>query len=163
MKSSNENTDVKELPSTPAQQAQVSTQTDNVDADAIESSVSTATYADMATQTNAEEAAMKNEEAEITRDQVISGRNKTFPLTKNNGKSDFNAASEPIIASSTSKSRKRSRVKWEGVDQEMQTDDIGRTGPNDENQSRQDRRSTVKSDPKVADRSPPFPFLIKDS
>jgi hypothetical protein len=135
------------------QQAEVFTQTDNIGVSVIDTSVIT-TYVDIATQTDidaevpqpkSEETTAKKDEGDIKRAPIASRRHKTFPLVKNKCRDDCRACSEPVITSSGSKFRKKSRVKWEGVDQIIQTDDLKPAGPKPEDETQDVAKSSSPS------------------
>lgn len=98
-----------------------------------------------APQSNSEEPSVKNDKVKPSRVPITSGRNKTFPLSKTRCKDDCRAASEPITTPSRLKSRKQSRVKWEGVDQPVQTDSIDLIEPKPEEGNQQSAESCTPS------------------
>jgi hypothetical protein len=114
-----------------------------------------------APQTKSKETAAKKGEGGIKRAPIASGRNKTFPLVKNKCRDDCRACSEPVISSSGSKFRKQSRVKWEGVDQIIQTDDLEPAGPKMEDEtsspSTEERLPSPKLYTKCANEAPRDP------
>lgn len=98
--------------------------------------VTTQTDLDEVPQLKAVETMAKNDEVEMTRAPMASGRKKKFPMVKSKCKDDCRPCSEPVVTSSGSNFRKQSRVKWEGVDEQIQTDDMAPidSRPEDENQ-----------------------------
>jgi len=101
-------------------------------------------YADVATQTDVnaknsqpkcEETAAKTDEIEMNRPLILSGRHKTLPMVKNKCRDDCRLCSDPVVGQLAPKSWTQSRVKWEGVDQVIQTDDIEPVVPQPEDQN----------------------------
>ena len=101
-------------------------------------------YADVATQTdiNAKDSQPKYEETttiddeiETKRAPILGGRHKTLPMIKKKKcKDDCRLCSDPVVGQLELKSWKQPRVKWEGVGQVTQTDDIEPVVPHSESQ-----------------------------
>ncbi|KAE9381323.1 hypothetical protein N431DRAFT_457922 [Stipitochalara longipes BDJ] len=112
------------------------------DVDAIDNSV-IAKYADIAIQTDSitdgpqpkpENPTGENDKVKMTRAPILSVRHKTLPIIKNKCKDDCQACSDPVVGPSARKSWKKPQLKWEGVDQVIQTDDNEPTNPQPEDQ-----------------------------
>jgi hypothetical protein len=107
-------------------------------------------------QPNREEITAKNDEDEMKISPVITGR-QSFPMVKNKCKDDCRACSDPVVGPLQPKSWKQLRVRWEGIDHSIQTDDIEPIVAQPEDQkspeiSAPSRESNVMRDPERSSR-----------
>jgi hypothetical protein len=86
---------------------------------------------------------MKICQVETSRAAFASRHDKTFPLVKNKSKDECRVALEPLVTPSATKSRKQSRMKWEGVGKLIQTDAVGPTKSSPEDETKDKAKLSV--------------------